>query len=161
MRIKVEVENLVTGVQHGGTFQNETINGVTESDVIVREKVDKWKAQQEEKTTRGCGWGWCARIIKKDDYKIEYAPTLIEEFDDVDPMTGETITYCRLDKEYTYNEYNLTSEQQAELAEKEADAVTCEQIKQAVSIIDGWTQLSDININFLKKFFKYLIKKTL
>jgi hypothetical protein len=161
MRIKVEIQNLVSGIRYRSIFQNETINGVTESDEEVRSKIDAWKARQEEKTTRGIGWGWCARIIKKDDYRDEYAPILIEEFNEVDPMTGEAITYCRLDKEYAYNEYNLTSEYVSELAEAAEDAETLQQLKQAVSIIDGWEQLSDININFLKKFFKYLIRKSI
>lgn len=56
---------------------------------------------------------------------------------------------------------DLTAQHDAEAAEAAEDAETLQQIKQAVSIINGWEQLSDININFLKKFFKYLIKKSI
>ena len=160
LKIKIDITNIVTGRKWGTCFYNENIGGVMQSDAEVQSRMDSWIAQMESKALRGVGWGWAARDIPKTEMEDKYLPILIEEYEKPSE-SGGTETWCKLDKEYTIVTEDLTAEFEAELAEIEADKVTCEQIKQAISIIDGWNSTADININFLKKFFKYLIRKTI
>jgi len=157
VKIRVIVNNIIYNKVYGAIFENE--NG--ESDQDVQDRLNAWKNRMEEKAKSGLGWGWCAREIPKTEMEDKYLPILIEEYERPDVGMGGTETWCVLDKEYTYEEVDLTAEQIAQQQEAAEDEVTLQQIKQAVNIINGWTQLSDININFLKKFFKYLIKKSI
>lgn len=150
MKKTITVVNLINGRSFGIDFYNE--NGETDAETQAR--MDAYIALMQAKADKGIGWGWSARRVYKAD-----TPSLPGMF--VSFILSETAEYWDLDKTYSYDEQNLTTEYDAELAEETADAVTLDEIKQAVSIIDGWTQLSDININFLKKFFKYLIKKSI
>lgn len=150
MKTRIEVVNLITGVEISVDFYNE--NG--ETDAQVQTRMDAYIALMQAKADRGLGWGWSARRVLKSE-----TPELPTEF--IPFIATETAEYWDLNKTYSYETQDLTTEYDAELAEDAADATTLEEIKQAVSIIDGWTQLSDININFLKKFFKYLIKKSI
>lgn len=54
---------------------------------------------------------------------------------------------------------DLTSEHESEIAEKEARRTEVQQLKAAFNIIDGWNSMGDIDLVFLKKFFKRIIKE--
>ena len=155
MKKRVDVSNIITGRNFSACFYNE--DGQT--DVQVQTRLDTWVAEMEEEASNGKGWGWAAREIPKTEMEDIYLPILLEEYSKT--VDGEVQVWCRLDKEYTITITDLTTEYENDIAQDEADAVTLSQIKQALSIVDSWTQLSDININFLKKFFKYLIRKSI
>ena len=120
MKIKVSINNIITGEKFSGEFINEQYDSGIELDAEVQERCEDCIALQERKTTRGIGWGWNARVIKKEDMLDKWNPILLEEFDEVDSVSGETITYCRLDKEYTITTEDLTTEHNKELSLKKA-----------------------------------------
>jgi hypothetical protein len=141
MRISVSANNLITGQKYHQFYSS-------------MDDANNWINEMIALGAIGNGWGWGARIIYKTDGEgkpvtlgSEYDPLIIEE----------TSEYWSLKAEYEYVTEDLTSEEIVEQQELDDYNETIQQMKAAVDTIDSWTSLNDINLTFLKKFFKAII----
>lgn len=66
-------------------------------------------------------------------------------------------TWVQLKAEYDIVIEDITVEYEAEAQEKEDRRLEIQQLKAAYTIVNGWNTMGDININFIKKFFKRII----
>jgi hypothetical protein len=166
MKKIVTVINTITGMRYAQAFYSyETMNA--------------WIAKQETKCSTGKSWGWRERRMHEADCPtnlvsliVEVYPVLIAEAyvrdtgmldENGDPIfeNVEAVyqSWVRLKPEYEITITDATTEHDAELAAIEARRGEIAQLKQAYNIIDGWTSLNDINLSFLKKFFKRILKE--
>lgn len=118
MKMKIHIENPIKGRHYEAIFKNETIDNVTESDAEVQLRMDTYIAIMQEKASRGIGWGWSARTIKSEDMLPKWETILLQRRMETDPVSGEEYEVCDLDKEYTYQEFDLTEEYHKELNKK-------------------------------------------
>jgi hypothetical protein len=68
-------------------------------------------------------------------------------------------TWVKLSSQYEIEVIDITAEHDAAITEKEARGEEIRQLKRANNIINNWNSLDDINLPFLKKFFKRILKE--
>ena len=141
---RVSVENTIDGRKFGATFEKDA-------------KRDAWISKQELKAEQCRGWGCSARSIPKAEMKPEQLPLVIKEYEKVDEVTGYTETWVDLKKSYVVTITDITAEVESEAAAIAARKTEIQQLKAARSIIDGWQSVQDIDLVFLKKFFKRIL----
>lgn len=142
MKTLIKITNIVNGKTFNQSFTDQAV-------------LDAWLLEMEAQAANGDGWGWGPRTIDKVDEHGD-AVTLPSEL--VPLIVSETADQWDLKAEYEIVTSDLTAEHDDYLQEMTDKLATEDQIRAAYDIVDGWTSLNDINITFLKKFFKYLIK---
>ncbi len=68
-------------------------------------------------------------------------------------------TWVKLKADYTIEIIDVTNAHEEELALKASRKSEIKNLKLAASEINGWNNMSDINLPFLKKFFKRILKE--